>query len=58
MESCIANPTSDYWRVTVAIPFVDTILSELDMRFATAKRAYFELCILLPWVFTVAKSIT
>ncbi len=40
----------DYWRVTVSIPFVDSILSELESRFATDKRAHFELCALIPKV--------
>ena len=43
-----ANPTvllpCDYWRVTLTIPFLDSIFSELESRFASDKRAHFELC--------------
>ena len=42
----------DYWRVTLTIPFVDSILSELESRFATDKRAHFELCSLIPEIIT------
>lgn len=56
-----ANPSvsspSDYWRVTVAIPFVDSILTKLDTRFATDKRAHFELCVLVPEVITKTESL-
>ena len=47
----VSSP-SDYWKVTVEIPFVDSILSEVDTRFATDKRAHFELCVLVPEVIT------
>ena len=44
-----ANPTVllpyDYWRVTLTIPFLDFILSELESRFASDKRAHFQLCV-------------
>ena len=36
----------------MAIPFVDSILSEVDTRFAIDKRAHFELCVLVPEVIT------
>lgn len=42
----------DYWRVTLTIPFVDSILSELESRFAMDKRAHFELCSLIPEIIT------
>ena len=40
----------DYWRVTITIPFSDSIISEMESRFAEDKRAHFELCALLPEV--------
>ena len=39
---------SDYWRVTVTIPLIDSILSEMENRFSEEKRAHFELCSLIP----------
>ena len=49
-----ANPSvtspCDYWRVTVTIPLLDSILSELGTRFSDDKRAHFELCALIPEV--------
>ena len=45
------------WRVTVAIPLVDSILTELDTRFATYKRAHFELCAVVPEVITKTESL-
>ena len=38
----------DYWRVTITIPFLDSIISELESRFAVDKQAHFELCALIP----------
>ena len=37
----------DYWRVTITIPFLDSIISEMESRFAEDKRAHFELCALI-----------
>ena len=34
----------DYWRTTITIPFLDSIIMELETRFAPEKRAHFELC--------------
>ena len=54
-----ANPTvsspSDYWRVTMTISFVDSILTELDTRFATDKRAHLELGVLVTELITKTK---
>ena len=56
-----ANPTvllpCDYWRVTLTIPFLDSILSELESRFASDKRAHFELCVLVQEVITKNESL-
>ncbi|XP_062519282.1 uncharacterized protein LOC134194370 [Corticium candelabrum] len=56
-----ANPTVllpyDYWRVTLTIPFLDSILSELESRFASDKRAHFELCVLVPEVIAKNESL-
>ena len=38
----------EYWRVTVTIPFLDSIISELECRFDVDKRAHYELCTLMP----------
>lgn len=38
---------SDYWWVTVTIPFIDSILSEFENRFSSDKRAHFELFALI-----------
>ena len=40
----------DYWRVTVTIPFLDSIITELESRFGSEKRAHCELCALIPEV--------
>ena len=40
----------DYWRVTITIPFLESIISEMESRFAEDKRAHFELCALIPEV--------
>ena len=56
-----ANPTVllpyDYWRVALTIPFLDSILSELEYRFASDKRAHFELCVLVPEFITKNESL-
>ena len=31
----------DYWRVTVPIPFLDSIITELESRFESEKRAHY-----------------
>ena len=38
----------DYWRTTITIPFLDSIIMELETRFTSEKRAHFELCGLIP----------
>ena len=38
----------DYWRVTVTITFLDSIITELKSRFGSEKRAHYELCALIP----------
>lgn len=43
----VLNP-KEYWRVTVTIPLVDSIISEMNSRFSVEKRAHFELCALVP----------
>ena len=40
----------DYWWVTVTIPFLDSIISEVVSRFADEKRAHFELRVLIPGI--------
>jgi len=44
------NSPSDYWRVTITIPLLDSIISELE---AVDKRAHYELCALIPTVITI-----
>lgn len=38
----------DYWKTTIAIPFLDHIIMELTNRFDGSKRAHFELFSLIP----------
>ena len=49
-----ANPAvgspSEYWKVTIIIPFLDMIISEMNERLDTNKRAHYELCSLIPEV--------
>ena len=40
----------DYWRVTVTIPFLDSIITNFEIRFGSEKRAHYELCPLIPEV--------
>ena len=40
----------DYWRVTVTIPFLDSIITKLESRFESEKRAHYKLCALIPEV--------
>ena len=50
------NPTvslpSDYWRFTITIPLLYSIISELEARFSADKGAHYELCALIPTVIT------
>ena len=39
---------SDYWRITVTIPLLDSIICEMETRFSAEKRAHYELCALMP----------
>ena len=45
----VASPC-DYWHVTITIPYLDSIIGELETRFTANKRAHFELCALIPEV--------
>ena len=36
-----------YWRVTVTIPFLDSIITEVESRFRSEKRTHYELCTLI-----------
>lgn len=49
-ENTPAETAQDYWKRTVAIPFLDTICSEMRCRFSDDKRAHFEHCSLIPEV--------
>ena len=40
----------DYWRVTVTIPFLDSIINELESRFGSEKQAHYKLSALIPEV--------
>ena len=51
-ESYPAESAAQYWKRTVAIPFLDVICSELKSRFSKEKRAHYELCALTPQVIT------
>lgn len=58
-QSSRPNPSvsilTEYWRMTVLVPFVDAILSEMETRFSADKRAQFVPCALLPQV-TIKKD--
>ena len=41
---------AQFWKVTITIPFLDTIISEMAERFDVNKRAHYELCSLIPEV--------
>jgi hypothetical protein len=43
-----ATTAMEYYKRNVVIPFVDTILNELNTRFNEEKRAHIEICSLLP----------
>ena len=45
----------DYWRVTVTIPFLDSIITELESRLGSEKRAHCKLCALIPEVLREVK---
>ena len=42
--------SKDHWEVTVTIPFLDSIITELERRFGSEKRAHHEMCALIPEV--------
>ena len=50
-DPTISSP-SDYWRITITIPLLDSIISELEARFSVNKRAHYELCTFIPTVIT------
>ena len=47
----VSSP-SDYWRITITIPLLDSIISELEARFSVDKRTHYELCALIPTLIT------
>ena len=47
----------DYWRVTITIPFLDSVISEMESRFSSEKRAHYELCTLVPEVISTVSSL-
>ena len=44
--------SAEYWKRTMAMPFLDIVCSELKSRFSKEKRARYELCDLIPQVIT------
>ena len=42
-EHTVTSP-KEYWRVTVTIPLVDSIISEVISRLSVEQTAHFELC--------------
>ena len=56
-----ANPTVEtpeqYWRVTVSIPLLDSIISELECRFSEYKMAHYELFNLMPQVISANEDL-
>ena len=51
-ENYPAESAAQYWKRTVAIPFLDVICSELKSRCSKENRAHCELCALIPQVIT------
>lgn len=51
-ENYPAESAAQYWKRTVAIPFLDVICSELKSRFSKENRTHYELCALIPQVIT------
>uniref|UniRef100_UPI00358F763F 52 kDa repressor of the inhibitor of the protein kinase-like n=1 Tax=Myxine glutinosa TaxID=7769 RepID=UPI00358F763F len=49
-KNCPSESVAEYWKRTVAIPFLDVICSEMKSRFSQDKRAHYELCALIPEV--------
>ncbi len=45
----VTNP-EQYWRVTTTIPLLDSMVTELEIRFSDDKRAHFEFCSLIPTI--------
>ena len=52
----VASPC-DYYRVIITIPFLDSVISEMDSRFSSEKRAHYELCTLVPEVVKTVSSL-
>ena len=48
---------SEYWKVTVTIPFLDMIISEMNQRFAIGRRVHYELCSLVAEVIRMNKNL-
>lgn len=51
-KNCPADTAAEYWKPTVAIPFLDIVCEEIKCRFSEEKRAHYELCALVPEVIT------
>ena len=51
-----AESVAEYWKRTVAIPFLDIVCSEIKCRFSKEKRAHYELCALIPQVIITKSS--
>ena len=51
-----SESVAEYWKRTVAIPFLDIVCSEIQSRFSIEKRAHYELCALIPSVITAKTS--
>ena len=52
----VASPC-EYYRVIITIPFLDSVISEMDSRFSSEKRAHYELCTLVPEVIKTVSSL-
>ena len=52
----VSTPT-EYWRVAVTIPFLDSVISEMESRFSLDKRAHYELCTLVPEVMNTVSDL-
>ena len=52
-----AETPEQYWRVTVSIPLLDSIISELECRFSEDKMAHYELFNLMPQVISANEDL-
>ena len=53
----IVETSEQYWRVTISIPLLDSIISELECRFSEDKMVHYELFNLMPQVISANEDL-